>query len=387
MQRIILFTGKGGVGKTSVSAATGIRCAMEGKKTLIISTDPAHSLRDAFLIDTSPEPVKVMENLDVQEISTTDAIKKYWDKLKIYLTALMRSQGVEGIAAEEIATLPGFDEASQLLYILYYMEKGDYDVIIMDTAPTGESLKLLSFPEALSWYMERIFPISRKTAKVVRPFVKPFLNIPLPDDNVFQSIEELYSRMRDVRKILTDEKITTIRLVSNPDTMSFNETKRAYTYLMMYGYNVDSIIVNKIYSKTSGNFLAKWRESQAIILRNIEESFSDIKILKVFMNDIEPTGNNLLMEMGKEIYGDLKPWDILSDLQPPVEFISKKDKSFIKMKFPFVSKEKLELHNRGGELIVQVENWRRVFFLPQSLSEKTPSNAEFNNGFLLIEMI
>ncbi len=387
MTRIILFTGKGGVGKTSVSAATGLLSAMEGKKTLIISTDPAHSLRDAFNIEIGSEPKKVMENLYLQEISVTEAIKKYWDKLKLYLTSLMRSQGVEGIAAEEIATLPGFDEASQLLYIRQYAMENTYDLIVMDTAPTGESLKLLSFPEAFSWYMERLFPISRKTAKIMRPLMKPFLNLPIPDDTVFASIEELYSQMRDVKDILSDSSRTTIRLVCNPDMMSFNETKRAYTYLLMYGYSVDALIINKIYQENSGEFLTKWRHSQAQIIKEIEDAFGDIKIFKLPMDDEEPTGMKRLQKMGKNIYGDMKPWDILSNIEPPVEFEVMGNKKFVRMKVPFAKKENLDLHNRGGELIVQIDNWRRVFFLPQSMADLSPENAEFNKGKLVIEMV
>ena len=387
MTRVILFTGKGGVGKTSVSAATGLLCAKAGMKTLIISTDPAHSLRDAFNREIGSEPKKVAENLYLQEISVTEAIKKYWEKLKLYLTSLMRSQGVEGIAAEEIATLPGFDEASQLLYIRQYATEGFYDVIIMDTAPTGESLKLLSFPEAFSWYMERLFPISRKTAKIMRPLMKPLLGLPIPDDTVFASIEDLYSQMRDVKNILSDGSMTTIRLVCNPDVMSFNETKRAYTYLLMYGYSVDALIINKIYEDDSGEFLLKWRKSQNHIIDEIEDAFADIKIFRLPMSEEEPTGVKKLETMGEKIYGNSKPWEILSNIEPPVEYEIAENRKFIKMKVPFANKQNLQLHNRGGELVVQIDNWRRVFFLPQSMAELSPSSAEFNKGKLIIEMV
>ncbi len=386
MVRILLYTGKGGVGKTSISAATGLELASRGFKTLVISTDPAHSLRDAFMKTIGNEPVKVRENLYLQEISVTEAIRKYWDNLKLYLTALMRSQGVEGIAAEEIATLPGFDEATELLYIREYANSGQFDVVVMDTAPTGESLKLLSFPEAFSWYMERIFPISRKTAKIMRPLMKPFLGVPIPDDKVFGSIEELYSQMREVKEILSDSAITTIRLVCNPDRMSFNETKRAFTYLLMYGYNVDSVIVNKIYADNTGDFLKKWRESQTEILEEIETAFADLKVMKVPMSANEPTGEKLLKSMADKLYEGIDPMAIMSEVKPPVQFMSEEKGKFVKIRVPFAEKKNTELHNRGGELIVQVDNWRRVFFLPQSMSDLTPINAEFNKGYLIIEM-
>ena len=386
MTRILLFTGKGGVGKTSVSAATGLRCANLGMKTIVISTDPAHSLRDAFQAEIGNEPVEIMKNLYLQEISVTEAIKKYWDNLKLYLTALMRSQGVEGIAAEEIATLPGFDEASQLLYIRQYFIEGEYDVIIMDTAPTGESLKLLSFPEAFSWYMERIFPISRKTAKLIRPLIKPFLGVPIPDDKVFGSIEQLYSQMGEVKNILSDPETTTIRLVCNPDRMSFNETKRAYTYLLMYGYFVDALIVNKIYAEDTGNFLKKWRKSQLEILGEINDAFGDVPVLKIPMSANEPTGVKLLEELGDTLYNGKDPIEFMVKSEPPVKFMSVEKGKYISIKVPFANKKNTDLHNRGGELVVQVDNWRRVFFLPQSMSDMFPVSAEFNNGHLIIEM-
>ncbi len=386
MTRILLFTGKGGVGKTSVSAATGLRCANLGMKTIVISTDPAHSLRDAFQAEIGNEPVEIMKNLYLQEISVTEAIKKYWDNLKLYLTALMRSQGVEGIAAEEIATLPGFDEASQLLYIRQYFIEGEYDVIIMDTAPTGESLKLLSFPEAFSWYMERIFPISRKTAKLIRPLIKPFLGVPIPDDKVFGSIEQLYSQMGEVKNILSDPETTTIRLVCNPDRMSFNETKRAYTYLLMYGYFVDALIVNKIYAEDTGNFLKKWRKSQLEILGEINDAFGDVPVLKIPMSANEPTGVKLLEELGDTLYNGKDPIEFMVKSEPPVKFLSVEKGKYISIKVPFANKKNTDLHNRGGELVVQVDNWRRVFFLPQSMSDMSPVSAEFNNGHLIIEM-
>ncbi|EQB68494.1 ArsA family ATPase [Cuniculiplasma divulgatum] len=386
MVRILLYTGKGGVGKTSVSAATGIELAKRGLKTLVISTDPAHSLRDAFKKSIGSEPVEVGKNLFLQEISVTEAIKKYWDNLKLYLTALMRSQGVDGIAAEEIATMPGFDEATELLYIREYAKDNRFDVVVMDTAPTGESLKLLSFPEAFSWYMERIFPISRKTAKIMRPLMKPFLGVPIPDDKVFGSIEELYSQMREVKEILSDPETTTIRLVCNPDRMSFNETKRAFTYLLMYGYNVDSVIVNKIYADDTGDFLKKWRESQTEVLEEIETAFADLKIMKIPMSANEPTGQKLLEEMGKKLYEDADPMSVMSSIIPPVQFISDGDHKMVKIRIPFADKKNTQLHNRGGELVVQIDNWRRVFFLPQSMSDLNPVNAEFNKGFLNIEM-
>ncbi|MGP6220519.1 ArsA family ATPase [Caldiplasma sukawensis] len=386
MTKVLLYTGKGGVGKTSISAATAMVCSQRGLKTLVISTDPAHSLSDSFDTEIGPKVKKIGENLYAQEISVTSAISEYWETLKKYLVSLIRSQGVSNIEAEEIATLPGFDEASQLLFIRKYYDEGEYDVIIMDTAPTGESLKLLSFPESFSWYMERIFPISRRTAKLVRPLVKPFVGVPLPEDEVFKSIEDLYRQMREVRNILSDPEITRIRLVCNPDRMSFNETKRAFTYLLMYGYSVDAVIVNKIFSEETG-YYPEWVSSQKKIMKEIDDAFSDLKILKVRLQDEEPTGKEKLKILGNYVYGNLQPEQKFVEGKPPVEFEKNDEKYYIKIRAPYAEKSKLNLYNRGGEIIIEIDNWRRVFFLPQSMEQMRPGNAEFNNGYLIIEMV
>ena len=280
MTRIILYTGKGGVGKTSMAAATAVGLANSGKSTLIISTDPAHSLGDALNMDVGPRVKTVFKNLDAQEVSVVEAISSHWGELKVYLAALFQSQGLDPVSAEEIATLPGFDEASHLLYLNDYLKSNRYDVIVMDSAPTGEALKLLSFPEAMSWYMEKVFPIGRTTARIVRPFMKPIIGMPLPDDTVFASMDSLYKNLKKVREVLIDNSITSIRLVCNPDRMSFNETKRAYTYLLLYGYPVDALIVNKIFADNVGDFFLKWKENQREIIKEIDESFREIKVLK-----------------------------------------------------------------------------------------------------------
>lgn len=383
--RILLFTGKGGVGKTSVAAATASVIAKKGYRTLIMSTDPAHSLGDAVGMHIGPKRIKVSENLYAQEVSVIEAINAHWEELKGYLTGLFQSQGLDPVSAEEIATLPGFDEASHLLYLKEYVESEEYDVIVLDSAPTGEALKLLSFPEAMAWYMDKFFPISRKTAKIVRPVVKPFMSIPLPDDSVFQSMETLYRNLAQVRSLLTDSDMTSIRLVCNPDRMSLNETKRAYTYLLLYDYPVDGVIVNKIYRENTGPFFQKWRESQEGIIKEIEDSFGDIKIFKAFLTEEEPTGLERLTEFAERIYEKDDPFTSYYQGRS-IEYIREKGESIIRIKLPFADKKSLNLFNKGGELVIEMDNWRRVFYLPQTFSDKSPESAEFINKFLLIKM-
>ncbi len=383
--RIILFTGKGGVGKTSVAASTAMLLASRGKKTLIISTDPAHSLSDAFGVQIGSAVTEISHNLHAQEISVIEAINDHWENLKGYLTGLFSSQGLDPISSEEIATLPGFDEASELLYVNDYMKDGKYDVIVMDSAPTGESLKLLSFPEAMSWYMEKLFPISRTTARIVRPIMKPFSSIPLPDDSIFKSMEGLYESLREVRGILTDDSITSIRLVCTPDRMSMNETRRAYTYLLLYGYPVDAVIVNKIFRSNTGDFFQNWRKSQEEIMSEIDDSFQDIHIFRLFLSKDEPTGMERLAVMGKDLYGDQDPLEIFAH-SIPISYDKHDNFVTARIRLPFATKERMNLYNKGGELVIELDNWRRVFYLPQTLANKTPEAAEFNNGYLLIDL-
>ncbi|MCL4328643.1 MAG: ArsA family ATPase [Candidatus Thermoplasmatota archaeon] len=383
--RIILFTGKGGVGKTSVAASTAILLAKKGFKTIIISTDPAHSLSDAFATEIGPKIRKISDNLDAQEISAIDAVNKYWDTLKGFLSGLFSTQGLDPVSSEEIATLPGFDEGAELLYVSDYVKQGNYDVIVMDSAPTGESLKLLSFPEAMSWYMEKLFPIGRRTAKLVRPLARPFLSVPVPDDSVFKSMENLYDGLKEVRNILVDDKITSIRLVCTPDRMSLNETMRAYTYLLLYGYPVDALVINKIFHGNSGEFFEKWRRIQEGIMKEMDSYFQDLKIFRLMFSNEEPTGSERLQNLGREIYGNSDPYEVFSR-SIPIEYVKSGDAIIAKIKLPFASKERMNLYNRSGELVIEVDNWRRVFYLPQTLQNKQPTSAEFNNGYLHIQL-
>lgn len=386
MEKIILYTGKGGVGKTSIAAATASLLAGKGKKTLIVSTDPAHSLSDAFETHIGHSPTELGKNLWGQEISVIEAINSHWKELKLYLTGLFQSQGLDPTAAEEIATLPGFEEASHLLYLEEHIKSGNYDVIVMDSAPTGESLKLLSFPEAMSWYMEKIFPIGRTTAKVIRPLVRPFSSIPFPNDAVLGNMESLYNSLKHIRDYLADPDLTSIRLVTNPNRMSFNETKRAYTYLLLYGYNVDALIMNKVYPPESGEFFKLWISAQEDILKETQYAFPELRFFSLSISKSETLGREELEKMGKELYGDEDPLKVFTKSKP-VSYEKVDGKYTIKMKLPFARKQGINLFNRKGELVVEVENWRRIFYLPQSFSDKKPVSAEFINGELNIEMV
>ncbi len=385
MARVLLYTGKGGVGKTSVAASTAAMLAKQNRKTIVMSTDPAHSLGDSLQAEIKSNPTKISENLYAQEVNINDAIQTHWSDLREYLTALFQYQGLDPISADEIAILPGFEEATYLLYINDYIKSNSYDVIVVDSAPTGEALRMLSFPEVMRWYMEKVFPISRTAAKIARPLMRPFSGIPMPNDKVFKSAETLYDDLGTIHNILENPDITSIRLVTNADQMSFNETKRAFTYLLLYGYPVDAVIANKIYSEDTGDFFQKWRETQSVILKDLDASFPEIKILKSYLQNYELMGQEKVLKFGQELYGDLDPYSVFYRGKP-VEFIRENGNTAVKLKLPFADKKDLNLYNRAGELIVEVQNWKRILYLPQTMANLQPSGAELRNGYLYITL-
>ena len=385
MTRVLLYTGKGGVGKTSVAASTASMLAKNNKKTIVMSTDPAHSLSDSLNVEVKSEATKISENLYAQEININDAIESHWKDLREYLTALFQYQGLDPISADEIAILPGFEEATYLLYINDYIKNNEYDVIVVDSAPTGEALRMLSFPEVMRWYMEKVFPISRTAAKIARPIMRPFSGIPMPNDKVFQSAETLYDDLGEIHKILEDPDITSIRLVTNADQMSFNETKRAFTYLLLYGYPVDALIANKIYPEDTGDFFSNWRATQSEILNEIDSSFPEIKVFRSYLQNYELMGQDKVLKFGKDLYGGEDPYSVFYKGKP-VEFTRENGKTAVKMKLPFADKENLNLYNRAGELIVEVKNWKRILYLPQTMANMQPTGAELKNGYLYITL-
>jgi len=385
MSRVLLYTGKGGVGKTSVAASTASMLAKQNKKTIVISTDPAHSLGDSLQADIKSTPTEISRNLYAQEVNINDAIQSHWSDLREYLTALFQYQGLDPISADEIAILPGFEEATYLLYINDYIKNNSYDVIVVDSAPTGEALRMLSFPEVMRWYMDKVFPISRTAAKIARPLMRPFSGIPMPNDKVFKSAETLYDDLGEIHKILQDPDITSIRLVTNADQMSFNETKRAFTYLLLYGYPVDSVIANKIYTEDTGEFFQKWRETQSGILAELDASFPEVKILKSYLQNNELIGQERILKFAGDLYGDLDPYSVFYRGKP-IEFINENGNTVVKLKLPFADKKNLNLYNRAGELIVEISNWKRILYLPQTMANMQPTGAELRNGYLYITL-
>lgn len=384
MKRIILYTGKGGVGKTTAAAATALQSAKRGHKTLVISTDPAHSLRDSFDVEIGPEPKKIMKNLYAQEIDVFYSVDKYWGKLTGYIQSLFNWMKVDDVLAEEFSIFPGMEEVSCFLWVYSHFREGDYDVIIVDSAPTGETLRLLSLPDVARWWIVKVFPIERKLLKVVRPAVKVVSDMPLPEEETYSAIEDLFEKLNSIHKTFSNPEITSIRLVLNLEKMVIKETQRAYTYLNLYGYNVDTVIVNRAMPKEIDHpYFKEWQEFQMNYREHVRELFSAIPIHEAPLFSKEVLGIDALLEFGDTLFPEIDPTEILYK-EKPYEVIKEKGAYNLLLKLPFVSKEEVKLHQVGEELTIQIENQRRNIFLPGFLARLNVEKANLEGGVLKI---
>ncbi|MGZ8566991.1 MAG: ArsA family ATPase, partial [Actinomycetota bacterium] len=310
--RVLLFTGKGGVGKTTIAAATAVRAAAGGARTLVMSTDPAHSLADSFEIEIGSRPTLISQDLWAQQIDAQERLEVNWREIQDYMVQLMNWAGTETIQAEELTVIPGLDEIFALIDVKTHVESGQFDVLVVDCAPTAETLRLLSLPEIMNWYIERIWPVERKVVKAVRPIVSRMTTIPIAGDQVFAAVERLHANLDAVKDILTDENTSTVRLVVNPEKMVVNEARRTYTYLGLFGYRVDAVIANRVLPPdVTDPYFGKWKDIQAEHLATIHESFEPVPILEARLFDREMMGIPLLGDMADEVYGDRDAASIL----------------------------------------------------------------------------
>lgn len=383
--RTILFTGKGGVGKTSIAAATALYSAKLGHKTLVISTDPAHSLSDSFEYTLDKKPVKIRKNLYGEEIDTQQMIEENWGVVKDYMTSLFNWEGIKEVEAEELTIFPGMEELFSLLEVKKWNDKKNFEVLILDCAPTSSTLRLLSFPEIMEWYMAHLFNIERKAMKIVRPLAMRFTSLPLPQDEVFSSIKILYHNLERMKEILVDPNRTSIRLVLNPEKMVIAESRRAFTYFNLFGLAVDAVIVNRVIpKKVEDPFFERWKVLQKNHLKEVEESFAPLPILKASLFDQEVLGFDLLLKLGKEVYGNKNPVGIFH--KGPFLEITKKDSSyFLIIYLPFSKKSDFDILKKEGHLVVKVGEFKRNIFLPLSLALREPKKAQFEGNKLKIE--
>jgi len=382
--RIILFTGKGGVGKTTLSAATALLCAQKGYKTLVISTDAAHSLSDSFETQLSNQPKKITANLFGQEINALEQIEKNWGDIKSYLTSLFSSQGVDEIEAEEMSVFPGMEELFSLMEIRNYNKSSEYEVVIVDCAPTGDTLRLLSAPEITNWYLKHIFPIQRTAAKAVRPVASRILPFPFPEDKVFGAMKKLTTQLAEMKDILSDSKITTVRLVINPEKMVIKEAQRAFTFFNLFGYAVDLIIVNRVIPPIIKDaYFDKWKTIQSNYQLMIKECFSPIPIFSLELMDQEIMGKALLSKIAKKIYGAKDPTSLFLSQKPIT--IQKADGGFdMLLNLPFQKRSDIDLIKNGDELIIKVGHFKRNIILPPTLINYSVESAKFETERLRI---
>ena len=388
--RLIFYTGKGGVGKTTISAATGMKLASLGAKTIVISLDVAHSLRDSFdkedllIAQVDEKRIQINENLWIQEINVQEAIVEYWDEVYNYIRSLLNRSGLESLVAEEIAVFPGMEEICALLYINQYVRENTYDVIILDCAPTGESLRFVSIPTTLEWYMNRIFKLERNMAKIAGPIIETISSVPIPKDAYFQNIKQLFDKLEGIDTVLTDPNITTVRLVTNPEKIVIKETQRAFMYFCLYGLCIDAVIINRIFPQgVEEKFFEIWKQTQQKYIEEAENYFSGVPIWKVNLFDDQIIGETGLSKLGNLLYPDMDPADRFSE-QKPYQFTKINDNYQLIMQLPFLTKQEVDLTKHGDELIITIGGFKRHVALPRSLSSAKATGAKLTGNQLVI---
>jgi arsenite/tail-anchored protein-transporting ATPase len=383
--RILVYTGKGGVGKTSVAAATALACADRGYRTIVMSTDIAHSLGDAFDVPLGPTPREIAPNLWAQESDVFYNVARYWGRIQAYAASVLRWRGLDEVLAEEMTVLPGMDEVGSLLWIADHHDSDRYDVVVVDAAPTGETLRLLSLPEAAKWWMEKIEPVGRRITKLTGPLIQRVVGMPMPGDEVFNAGEELFRRLEHMHDLLTDQSKTSVRVVLTLEQVVIKEAQRSFTYFHLYGYPTDLVVANRMLPDEVGEYFRGWYDAQQRYGPLVEKTFHPIPIRTAPFFDRELVGVELLRELARELYGATDPTEFFYRGRP-YEVVRDADGGgwLLSVDLPFTEKEQIDLSRHGDELVIDLGTWRRTLVLPRVLVDAPTRGARFDDGTLKI---
>jgi arsenite-transporting ATPase len=358
-----------------------------GHRTLIMSTDPAHSLGDSLDRELGNGLIEVHENLWAHEISALHEMERHWKRLHDYAAQVFSTQGLDDVVAEEIASPPGMDEVASLMWIKHYAERAEHDVLIVDCAPTGETLQLLTFPDAAKWWLDKIYPWERKAMKLARPVLQPLMNVPLPSDEVYASLKDLLLDLEGMKRILTDSSITSIRIVLNLEKMVVKEAKRAFTYLSLFGYQTDAVIVNRLLPDgLQDELFRKWRAIHQRYAGEVAQSFEPLPIFNVPLFEEEVVGERMLARMSRAIYGDADPSQHF--YEGTTQRVEKLAGEYVLcLKLPFVERGNVDLARHDGELLITVGNYRREIALPRVLAKRDTLGASIDGGELRVRFV
>jgi arsenite-transporting ATPase len=385
--RTILYTGKGGVGKTSVAAASAQRCARDGLRTLVLSTDPAHSLSEALEFELTAEPTQVSDRLWGQEVQAQEEMESNWSAMQAWLGELLMDQGVDRISAEELTVPPGADELFSLLAIKRHHEAGEFDVVVVDCAPTGETLRLLSFPDVARWWLDKVFPFERQIMAAARPIVRSVLDVPMPGSAVIEDVRGLVGNLIAMNEILRDRQRATIRLVMNPDKMVIGEAMRTFTYLNLYGYLTDAVVVNRVFpDAVEGTYFGAWRERQREHLERVNSAFAPVPVLLAPYFEAEVAGPVMLDRLADELYSDEQPPAAVLHESLATELTVDERSAQVRLQMPFADRGDISLKKIGPELVVRVDGQKRTIMLPSALAGWRPTEARLADGALVVTL-
>ncbi|GAA5137136.1 ArsA family ATPase [Alloalcanivorax gelatiniphagus] len=381
--RILLFTGKGGVGKSTLAAATACASAAAGHRTLVLSTDAAHSLADALDVPATAEPTRAGDHLWVQHVDAQQRFERSWSDIQGYLLSVLDVAGVDPVAAEELTVIPGAEEVLALLEVRAQARSGEWDVLVVDCAPTAETLRLLALPEALGWYMTRVLPVERRVVKALKPVLTRAAGVPMPGDSVFDAVERLHAELDDVRAVLTGAD-TSVRLVLTPESVVLAEARRAYTFLTLFGYGVDTAIVNRVFPDGGADeWRTTWVQAQQRVLADAADSFAGLGLLTSVYRGSEPVGHDELLDLARSVYGDTDPLASAS-VRPAMTVRARGEGLVLTVPLPLAAQDDVRLARKGDELVVSVASYRRLLTLPSGLARHRVAGARVRDGELQV---